>query len=40
MDGEIFYCPSKNEDVFFSKLEAIIAKYPHDMRHCGYVIKP
>lgn len=25
MDGEIFYCPSKNEDVFFSKLEAIIA---------------
>jgi len=33
MDAEIFYYPSKHEDVFFSKLEAIIAKYPHDMRH-------
>jgi len=32
-EKEIFYYPSKNEDLFYSKLNDIITKYPHDMRH-------
>lgn len=31
-DG-IFYYPSKNEDLFFAKLDALAKKYPHDMRY-------
>jgi SAM-dependent methyltransferase len=33
MDGEIFYYPSRNDDLFFSRLDDLIKKYPHDMRH-------
>lgn len=33
MENEIFFYPSKGEDNYYSKLDAIIKKYPHDIRH-------
>jgi 3-O-methyltransferase len=32
-ENGIFYYPSKNEDLFFAKLDALTQKYPHDMRY-------
>lgn len=33
MTTDTFYYPSSGEDAYFSKLERLIEKYPHDIRH-------
>src|SRR5579864_923560 len=33
MDNDTFYYPSAGEDAYYAKLQRVLDKYPHDMRH-------